>query len=69
MGSKVSDIHVAAGCQTCHDLLDLRDPRGNFIREKYPAAYGDRLLLALAETQARWLMEGFIIVPDGRIIL
>lgn len=68
MGSKVSDIHVAAGCHTCHDMLDGRNPRGNFIRENYPAAYGERLLLALAETQARWIEMGAIIVPDGRIV-
>lgn len=68
MSTKVSDLYVAAGCQTCHDLLDGRDSRVEFIRDKYPTALMGRLLMALCETQARWLMEGHIIVPDGRLI-
>lgn len=68
MGSKVSDLHVAAGCQTCHDLIDGRDPRGEFIRNAYPAAYFERLLKALAETQARQVGLGNITGPDWRIV-
>lgn len=68
LGSKVSDLHVAAGCHTCHDILDLRDPRGIFIRENYPAAYYQRLLLALAETQARQVGLGNITGPDWRVV-
>lgn len=68
MGSKVSDLHVAAGCQTCHDLIDGRDKRIEFIRANYPAALAERLLLALAETQARQVALGNITGPDWRIV-
>jgi len=68
VGTKVSDLSVACGCGLCHSLLDARDPRGALIREKYPLAFGIRLLDALAETQARLVAIGIILVPDAEIV-
>lgn len=68
IGTKVSDLHMACGCITCHDLLDERDPRGRKIREQYPHAFWERMLLATAETQSRWVALGLISGPDWEII-
>jgi len=65
VATKVSDLHMACGCQTCHDLLDYeRDPRGAVIREKYPHAFWERLFLGHAETLSRWLALGLIPIGD-----
>lgn len=69
MGTKVSDLFVVAGCDTCHRLSDGRDLKGyEALAEHYPAAFMERLLKALAETQARWLDMGLIHVEDGEVI-
>jgi len=68
IATKVTDLAVACGCATCHDLLDGRDARGATIRDTYPAAYGQRLLNALVETQARLVAIGIIQVPDAEIV-
>lgn len=63
VGTKVSDLSMACGCGTCHDILDGRDPRGLVIREKYPAAFWERIVKAHFETRDRWLALG--LVPMG----
>lgn len=67
--TKVSDLHIVAACSTCHDLLDFeRNPEGMTIAQRYPQAFYRQLFLAQAETQARWLANGLLVVPDGEII-
>lgn len=60
MGTKVSDLAVAAGCLHCHDLLDGRDNRVEWILKHYPAAFWEQVLRGLIETQARWVQMGLI---------
>ena len=65
-GTKVTDIAVGFSCQHCHDIIDGPDKkRRDFIIDKYPAAYADRLLKGLVETWTRLIMAGVIIIPDG----
>lgn len=66
--TKVSDLSVAAACVTCHDLYDGRDARGAFIREKYPMAFGERVLAAVQETQARWVERGLLTAEGQEVI-
>ena len=64
-GTKVSDIHAANGCSACHDAMD------RFKYEKFgltDAMVLDAQLRGLAETQARWVMRGKLIVPKADII-
>lgn len=67
-GTKVSDLHMACGCMTCHGLLDAADPRGLTIRKKYPHAFYERLFLAHAETISRWVHMGLISGTDWEIV-
>ena len=67
VSTKVSDLFVAAGCQTCHDLLDGRDNRGFVIADAYPAAFAERLMRANHETISRWVAMGLITVEKGEI--
>lgn len=60
VATKVSDLHMACGCGICHDLIDMRDPRGAMIRERYPQAYWEALFRAHAETLSRWVALGLI---------
>jgi len=68
VGTKVSDIFIAAGCKTCHDILDGVGEYRAIIEDRYPAAFAHRILMGLAETQSRWIGMGLIVVPDGRMI-
>lgn len=69
MGSKSTDLAVAAGCQHCHDILDGRDNlRWGFILDKYSTAFMNRVLQGLIETQQRLVDDGVIVVPDGELI-
>ena len=69
VATKATDLAVAFGCQTCHDILDGRNQNAlAVIREKYPAALGFRLLDALVETQARLVGMGLISVPDMKVV-
>lgn len=68
VGTKVSDLFVVAGCSTCHDLLDARNVEGLKLRELYPCAWTDRLLKALAETQARWVQMGVLVIPEAELV-
>lgn len=67
MGTKVTDMATVASCQLCHDLLDLRDPRGMQIAKMYPGAWADRLINALVETQAMLIRDGVIIIDDPNL--
>lgn len=62
MSTKVTDIAVACGCRTCHQLLD----EGGAI-QAYPAAVMDRLLRGHVETLSLLLMLGAVVVPDGEM--
>ena len=64
--TKVSDLFVAFGCSNCHAILDGN--KGVELRHRYPAAYTERLWFGMAETQARLVGMGLIVVPDGEII-
>jgi len=67
-GTKVSDLGAVYACAHCHDLLDRRDNRTDWIIEHYPMAYHARMANALTETHARMVEEGLIVVPDGDVI-
>lgn len=67
VATKVSDLHMACACETCHRLLD-QDPRGFEIREKYPHAFWEQLFKAHAETLSRWLAMDLIYGDDWEII-
>lgn len=68
--TKVTDLGLICGCHSCHDLLDWeRNPQGRVIRERYTEAFWVQVMKAILETQSRWLDDGIIIVPDGRIII
>ena len=66
--TKVSDLHVVAGCYNCHLLADGHDNRIWWIVEKYPAALWERIASGMMETQSRLVMEGLIVVPKGEVI-
>lgn len=69
IGTKVSDLAVAAGCDACHRLLDGRDGAGwSALMEGNRAAVLDRCIRGLAETQARLLEAGIITVKGGKLI-
>lgn len=69
MGTKSSDLFVAAGCFACHDILDGRDRKGaDYIEEKYPAAVAWRVIAGLYETQARFIEMGMIEVKGAEIV-
>jgi hypothetical protein len=69
MGSKVSDLFVAAGCHACHAIIDGRDRAAvDWITKNAPTAMMERMLKGLAETQARWVAMGLIEVKGGEIV-
>lgn len=67
MGTKVSDLFVAAGCFTCHDLLDRRDIKGHEAMQRYPAAVLERILRGMCETQAMLIEKGIITVLNDEV--
>lgn len=62
--TKVSDMFMACGCQHCHDLLDGRDRRIEYIIEKHAAAYNERLLHAYCETLGWWQFLELVTFPN-----
>lgn len=67
MGTKVSDLFVAAGCFNCHNIIDGRDRAGaDFIREKYPTAFVERLMRGHHETLSRLYGMGIITVAGDQ---
>lgn len=68
LSTKVSDLHIVAGCQHCHDLADGRDNRIHWIAERYPAALWERIASGMMETQSRLIMAGLIVVPNSEVI-
>lgn len=69
IGTKVTDLAVAAGCARCHDILDGRDQNSlAYIIDHYAAALNERLLNGLVETHSILAKRGIIAVPDGKII-
>lgn len=68
MGTKVSDLFVAAGCLHCHDIIDGRDRAGaDFIAANYPTAMMDRLLRGMCETQSRWVGMGLLVATGDEV--
>lgn len=69
MGTKSSDIYVAAGCAHCHAIIDGPDKSGrDYITEHYPAAYAERMLRGMQETQALLVSLGLITGPGWEIV-
>lgn len=69
MSTRVSDMTIAAGCHTCHDILDgRRENERDYIMEKYPAAVMHRIMSGVFETQAMLVEAGLIVVPGAEII-
>lgn len=69
VGTKVTDMAVAFGCATCHDIIDGRNMEAQrFIIERYPTAFVDRMLNGLVETHALLVRDGIITGPDFEII-
>ena len=68
VSTKVTDLGVAFGCANCHDLIDGRDARLQFLLEKYPAAFHERLRNGLIETLTILVDRGVLIVPDAEVI-
>lgn len=66
--TKVTDLAIAAGCATCHDLLDERNNLGHQLMHKYPGAWAMRLLHGLTETHALLVDAGIIEVKGMRIV-
>lgn len=65
MGTKVSDLYVAAGCHACHDLVDRRVGDAQDVRMLYPTAFWEQIARAHAETLTRLWMAGVIVIPDA----
>ena len=68
ISTKVTDLSIISGCATCHELLDMKNPLGWHIQNKYPHAFWQQLFKAQNATQARLLGMGIIIVKGGEII-
>lgn len=65
MATKETDLAVSYACCVCHDIIDGRNQKAlDFIMNRYPAAYGQRLLSGLIETHALLNMAGILIVKD-----
>lgn len=63
--SKVSDIHGAIVCWRCHQVIDTFSHRNFGLTD---AMVLDAMLRGHAETQARWIGAGLLVVPGGEII-
>ena len=68
--TKVTDMAVVFGCFNCHAMLDPDQDwkRAEYVREKYPLAFAERMVHALTETHAMLVDEGLIVVPGARLI-
>jgi len=65
IGSKVSDLHTAYACSACHTAIDTF---GWEKRGLTAAMVLDAMLRGHAETQARMVGMGLILVPDMRVL-
>lgn len=69
IATKVTDLAVAAGCYSCHEILDGRDKAAwAYLMDNYPGAVNARLLDALVETHARLIAAGYDWGADWEII-
>lgn len=69
MGTKVTDLAVAAGCHACHAIISGVDRKAvDYLTEKYPAAVMQRMLSGLIETQARWVAMEMIEVKGAEVV-
>jgi len=69
VGTKATDLAVAYGCFECHNILDGRDQNAlALIRDRYPTAFMERLLLGLVETHARLVAMGIIEIEGMEVV-
>lgn len=69
VNTKVTDTAVCFACFNCHDIIDGRDRmRSEFIADRAPTAYMERLLNGLVETHLRMIDMGIIVVPDAEFV-
>lgn len=69
VSTKVSDLAVCIACFNCHQIIDGVDrEKRDFIDEKFPAAYGLRLLQAHHETITLLWMKGIIEIPSADVV-
>lgn len=68
VNTKVTDLGLATVCSNCHDLIDMRDERIHWIVKNYPAAFWERVTCGIVETMTRYMLDGHLNVPDGRIV-
>mgnify|MGYP006921367961 CR=1 FL=1 len=69
MGTKVSDLFVACGCNHCHAIIDGRDQISvKWLQQNAPTAFMERCLRGMAETQARWVELGLLTGKDWEIV-
>lgn len=68
--TKVTDMAFVYGCFNCHAMLDPDQDwkMAEFVREKYPLAFGLRLVDALTETHAMMVEDGLIVIPGAKIL-
>lgn len=69
IGTKTSDIEGAYACFNCHSIIDGVDrKRRDYIEDAYPSALAWRIIQGAAETRARLVEAGIIVVPDAKIV-
>lgn len=67
MGTKETDLALAAACVTCHDLADMRDDRWHILADRYGAAVEARIRGGILETLSMQLFAGNITVKGAKI--
>lgn len=69
IGTKVTDIGAAFGCDVCHRILDQPgSEEARYIEQHYRAAMMHRLLCGLTETLTILMDEGIIEIPGAAMI-
>lgn len=68
VNTKVSDLGTIIACYSCHELLDGRDSRQQYLLDHYPAAVQERVTLGILATLQILVEKKVIVVPDGEIV-
>lgn len=68
MSTKVSDLDLVAACFACHDILDRRDSRWQFLKANHEADVLRRLIAAGSETRAMLTFYGLIEVEGATLL-
>lgn len=66
--TKTSDLGAIIACQTCHDLMDMRDPRMIEAIARNPMLFLKRLTAAQIETLSHLVQHEIIFVPDAETV-